>query len=142
MFDVGAPEFIVLVVLAIIFFGPEKIPEMARKGAKIVHFLRGVANQATSQLKDELGPEYAHLTAADLNPKTFIQKHLFDDLQEELKEIKDDLAEIKGDLEADAADLKSIGSEIDADLAADGATATVAAAATPTRKVPFDDEAT
>lgn len=107
MLDIGAPEFLLLVVLAIVMFGPERIPEMARKAAKIVYFLRNIANDATTQLKAELGPEYADLTPADLNPKTFISKHLLNDIQGELDEIKTDLADIKDELNEDAAALGS-----------------------------------
>lgn len=128
-------------MIAIVMFGPERIPDMARKGARVIHFLRNIANQATSQLKEELGPEYAHLTAADLNPKTFIQKHLLDDLQDDIKEIQQDLAEIKGDLETESAELKTFQKDVD-DAMRDDEPALAAVAAAPVRKVAFDDEAT
>ena len=47
-----------LLILGVVMFGPERIPPMARKAAKIIHFLRNIANDATSQLRNELGPEY------------------------------------------------------------------------------------
>ena len=40
MFDVGAPELLVLMVIAVILFGPEKLPEFARKAARLVRYVR------------------------------------------------------------------------------------------------------
>jgi sec-independent protein translocase protein TatB len=74
MFDIGFGEFAVIIVLAVLLFGPEKIPPMARKVARVIHFLKNVANRATDEVKAELGPEYSDLTPADLHPKAFIQK--------------------------------------------------------------------
>jgi Tat protein translocase TatB subunit len=63
LLDIGSGEFLVLLVLAAILIGPDKLPELARKIARVVTFLRGVANDATSKLRAELGPEFADLTA-------------------------------------------------------------------------------
>ena len=97
-----------LLVLGVVMFGPERIPPMARKAAKIVHFLRGIANDAQDQLRSELGPEYADLELTDLHPKNFVKKHLLTDLQEDLEDIKEDLGTIKKDLEAEGKDLSKV----------------------------------
>ena len=101
-----------LLILGVVMFGPERIPPLARKAAKIIHFLRNIANDATSQLRNELGPEYKDLSIADLNPKTFIAKHLLGDLQDDLNEIKEDLGSIKKDFEAEGKDLNEIESAL------------------------------
>ena len=94
----GGQEILVLIILAVVMFGPERIPEFSRKAARVIWYLRNIANTATTQLKEELGPEYKDLTLDDLNPKTFIQKHLLDDLQADLDSIKEDLADVKKEL--------------------------------------------
>lgn len=141
--DLGASELILLVVLAIVMFGPERIPEFARKAAKVVYFLRNVANDATTQLKSELGPEYADLKPEDLNPKTFITKHLLNDIQEELDDLKTDIADIKDELNDDAAMLNSSLDEVNSEMRAEGSSAlTAAPVADEIEMAPFDDEAT
>ncbi|MGA4508213.1 sec-independent translocase [Propionibacteriaceae bacterium G1746] len=110
--DIGLPEILMLVVLGVVMFGPEKIPPLARKAAKVIHFLRGIANDAQSQLRSELGPEYANFDIRDLNPRTFVAKHLLGDLQEDLNDIKNDLTGIKSDLQAEGKDLTEIESAI------------------------------
>lgn len=97
-FGIGMGEFVALVVLATLFFGPEKLPDFARKAARVVNYLRNIANDATTQLKSELGPEYQDLTLSDLNPKTFLQKTLLNDVQDDLDEIKSELQGVRTDL--------------------------------------------
>jgi sec-independent protein translocase protein TatB len=93
MFDVGAPELLVLVVIAVILFGPEKLPEFARKAARVIRYVRSMAGNAQEQLSKELGPEFSDLDVRDLNPKTFIQKHLLDDVEPIVTDVKKELEE-------------------------------------------------
>lgn len=107
LFGINASEFVILAVLAVIFFGPERIPALSRKAARVVFFLRNIANDATKQLKDELGPEYQDLDINDFNPKNFVKKHLLDDLQDELDGVKSDLESVKADLGAAGGEVTS-----------------------------------
>ncbi len=68
MIDFNVSEILVLGVLAVIIFGPEKLPEVARKAARVLNYLRNIANDAQGRLRQELGPEFADLELADLNP--------------------------------------------------------------------------
>ena len=78
LLDINGPEFALLLVLAVILFGPERLPDLARKAARLVNFLRSTANNAQQQLTRELGPEFQNLDFRDLNPRSFIQKNLLD----------------------------------------------------------------
>lgn len=126
-----------LVILATIMFGPERIPEYSRKAARVIWYLRNVANTAQDQLRAELGPEYADLDIRDLNPKTFVQKHLLADLQDEMDEIKSDLNSVKDDLESSAKDAKMLGEDVRHDLEK-----AEAAGVEEDETTPFDPEAT
>lgn len=126
-----------LVILATIMFGPERIPEYSRKVARVVWYLRNVANTAQDQLRAELGPEYADLDIRDLNPKTFVQKHLLADLQDDIDEIKGDLSSVRDELESSAKDASMLAQDVRHDLEnAD------AAQADDLDRTPFDIEAT
>ena len=89
--DFNLWEITGLVVLAIIVFGPEKLPELARKAARVLNYLRRIGNDARGQLRLELGDEFADLSLADLNPKTFVAKHLLSgDEVEDLRQIREE----------------------------------------------------
>ena len=89
--DFNAGEVILLLVLAIVIFGPEKLPELARKTARVLHWIRNIANDAQGRLRQELGPEFADLQLSDLNPKAFVAKHLGPDATDELNSVADEM---------------------------------------------------
>ena len=93
MFDIGPAEFLLLLVLAVILFGPERLPELARKAARMIRYVRTLADNAQRQLKDELGPDFSDLDVRDLHPKTFVRKHLLDDVEPIVADVKKDVME-------------------------------------------------
>src|SRR3954471_21784409 len=85
MFDIGLPEFMVLAVVAIFVFGPDRLPDVARQAGRLLRQARGMLTQAKSQLSEELGPEFANLDLNDLNPRALVKKHLLDDIDDEVE---------------------------------------------------------
>jgi sec-independent protein translocase protein TatB len=142
MFDIGAPEFLVLIVFAVILFGPEKLPELARKAARVIHYVRNIAGNAQQQLGRELGPGFEDLDVRDLNPKAFIQKHLLSDVEPIMADVKSELADAKT---MGTAAKRDVASAIEgAKGLSAGGPADLMAAATPSSRVltPFDMDAT
>jgi sec-independent protein translocase protein TatB len=92
MFDIGPTELLALVVVAVIIFGPERLPQFARKAAHLVRYVRTMAGNAQNQLKKELGPGFEDVDFRDLNPKAFIKKHLLDDVEPIVADVKSDFA--------------------------------------------------
>ncbi|MEU6754602.1 sec-independent translocase [Spirillospora sp. NPDC046719] len=78
MFDVGLGEMAVLVVLALVIFG-DKLPQVAGQAGRMLRQFRQMANSAKADLQAGLGPEFKDFDIADLHPKTFVRKHLFED---------------------------------------------------------------
>jgi len=76
VFGIDAVDLVIILVLGVVMFGPERLPEYSRKAARVFVYLRDVANNAKTTLRGELGPEYADLELRDLHPKTFIAKHM------------------------------------------------------------------
>jgi sec-independent protein translocase protein TatB len=92
--DIGAPELLMLAVIAVVVFGPEKLPEFARKAAKALRYVRQMAGSAQTQLRSELGPDFEDLDFADLNPKAFVRKHLLSDVEPVVSDVKNDLNDV------------------------------------------------
>ncbi|MDX6260180.1 MAG: sec-independent protein translocase protein TatB [Kribbellaceae bacterium] len=78
MFNIGPLEIAVIAIVAILVFGPDRLPEFARTAAKLLGQVRQMVNKAQSDLREELGPEFADLDVRDLNPRSFVRKHLLD----------------------------------------------------------------
>jgi sec-independent protein translocase protein TatB len=140
MFDINAPEFLVLVVIAIVLFGPEKLPEFARKAARVLRYLRNIAGSAQDQLSKELGPEFSDLDIRDLNPKTFVQKHLLDDIEPVVNDVKSELTDVKATGQSARDDVATaIGQK---PISSGGPTPVASESATARTHAPFDPDAT
>ncbi len=135
-------EIAVLIIIAVVMFGPDKVPDMARKAARVFHFMKGIANSTRDQLREDLGPKYADLQITDLNPKTFVQKYVVNDFRDDIDGIKADLAEVRNDLDSGLNELQSATSGIahsPSSANEPGEPVPVAFGSIP---VPFDSEAT
>ena len=83
MFGVGLPELAVILVVAVVVFGPDRLPEYARQAGRMVRQLRRFAQSAQQDLRDELGPEYADLKLTDLDPRVAIRRHILEALEDD-----------------------------------------------------------
>jgi sec-independent protein translocase protein TatB len=81
VFGLGWPEILALIVIALLVFGPEKLPQAAQQAGRTLRQLRQMANNARADLEANLGPEFKNFDPADLNPKAFVRKHLLDDVE-------------------------------------------------------------
>jgi sec-independent protein translocase protein TatB len=87
--DVGVLEIVTLVVLAVIVFGPEKLPKMIQDASRVIRKIREFSESAKQDIRTELGPEFKDFEFEDLNPKTFVRKQLMDNDDLGLKELRD-----------------------------------------------------
>jgi sec-independent protein translocase protein TatB len=78
MFGVGLPELAVIAFVAVLVFGPDKLPDLARQAGRMARQVRSFANQARDELREELGPEFADLDLRDLDPRTIVKKHIIE----------------------------------------------------------------
>jgi len=80
VFDLSIGKLLVLGVIALVLFGPDQLPRLAAQAGRALRDLRRMADNARADLREGLGPDYSDFDVADLNPKHFVRKHLFDDL--------------------------------------------------------------
>ena len=84
MFGIQGGEFIVLVVVALLVIGPERLPEYSAKLAKLVRQLRGLADTAKVQLREQMGPDFDDVDWKQYDPRQYdprriVREALMDD---------------------------------------------------------------
>jgi sec-independent protein translocase protein TatB len=81
VFDLSLTKIAVLLVIAVVLFGPDQLPRVAAQAARTLRELRRMAEGARRDLQEGLGPEFGDFDIADLNPRTFVRKHLLDEFE-------------------------------------------------------------
>lgn len=84
--NVGWGEMILLVVIGLVVLGPERLPGAIRWTSGAIRQARDYLSGATSQLREELGPEFEDLRQPlnelqklrGMTPKAALTKHLLD----------------------------------------------------------------
>ncbi|MFF8941258.1 sec-independent translocase [Streptomyces sp. NPDC014864] len=74
--DVGPLELVTLVVLAVLVFGPDKLPKVVQDVMRTIRKIREFSESAKQDIRNEMGPEFKDFEFEDLNPKTFLRKQL------------------------------------------------------------------
>ena len=120
-FDLSIGKILVLAVIALVVFGPDQLPKLAAQAGRTLRELRRMADGATKDLREGLGPEFSDFDVRDLHPGNFVRKHLFDDQDSDYDGASAAAAESEGEY-----------------LASQTATATLDRDESP----PFDPEAT
>ncbi len=88
MFGVGLPEMAVIALVAVVVFGPDKLPEFARQAGRFLHRMKVFATGARDDLRSELGPEFSDLELRDLDPRSIVRKHIVEAMEEAEAEAK------------------------------------------------------
>jgi sec-independent protein translocase protein TatB len=76
VFGIGLPELMVIIVVAVLVFGPDRLPDFARQAGRFVRQVRHFAQNARDDIRAELGPEYADFELTDLDPRRAVRKYL------------------------------------------------------------------
>jgi sec-independent protein translocase protein TatB len=79
---------IAIAVLALLIFGPDKLPGLAQDAARLLREVRKMASGAQADLRESLGPELGDLNLSDLDPRTFVKRNLFDPIEDEINDVK------------------------------------------------------
>ena len=87
MLGINGYELIILVVLELVFLGPELLPQYAQTLAEWVRKARGMAEDAKKQFKDETGTDFDDVDwrrydPRQYDPRRIIREALADDFEE------------------------------------------------------------
>lgn len=75
MFDIGAGEIIVIAVVGLLVFGPDRLPEMAKQAGRWVRDLRAMVASARREMSSSTGLDPRYLS----DPKGSLTKDLLGD---------------------------------------------------------------
>lgn len=84
MFDIGLGEILILAVLGLLVFGPERLPRAAADAARMLRNVRAMASNARKDLADSAGVDLSGAQDAlrdlqDLHPKRMVAGIFEDD---------------------------------------------------------------
>jgi sec-independent protein translocase protein TatB len=68
LFDLSFTKILVLAVIALVIFGPDQLPRIARQAGQALRDLRRIAESAKADLQEGLGPEFRDFDINDLHP--------------------------------------------------------------------------
>ncbi|WP_035857527.1 sec-independent translocase [Cryptosporangium arvum] len=95
--NLGWWEIIVLALIGLFVFGPDRLPKVIGEAGRMLRTLRQMARGASAELRDELGTDFE---IEDLHPKRFVRKHLLSEedeaaLRKPLKDAMRDFEELQ-----------------------------------------------
>jgi len=93
MFDIGIGEIIVLAILGLVVFGPERLPKAAADAGRLVRQLRGMASGARKDLADSAGVDLSDAKdalrdIADLHPRRIMSSLMNDEPEPKAKRMQ------------------------------------------------------
>jgi sec-independent protein translocase protein TatB len=83
MLGIGVPEMFVIALVAMLVFGPDKLPDLARQAGKFVRTVRQMAENAKDDLGREMGEDFSDINLRDLDPRAIVRKNFLDDLDDD-----------------------------------------------------------
>ena len=84
MFDINPGELLILLVVAVVVIGPERLPKYAAELGRLVREVRTFARNAREQVRSEMGEEFDDVDWQALDPRRYdprriVREALLDD---------------------------------------------------------------
>ncbi|MDO5503149.1 MAG: Sec-independent protein translocase TatB [Actinomycetia bacterium] len=148
MLGINGGEFLLLILIAIIVLGPQRMPEYAAKLARGVRQVRLMAEGAKGQLKEQLGPDFEDIDWRQYDPRQYdprriVREALVEPIEEATAPLKDFRSAVSGSGSgATAAGALAAGAAATSPAQAGAPAALDPTSYDPARPTPFDSDAT
>jgi sec-independent protein translocase protein TatB len=74
----GWPEILMIGMVGVIVFGPDKLPDLAKQAGRFIRTVRRMAENAKNDLGREIGEDFSGLKLRDLDPREMVRKNILD----------------------------------------------------------------
>ncbi len=91
MFGIGGGEFVFIILVVLMLFGSDKIPEMARSLGKGMQQLKNATNEIKSEIHKSADVEGIKKTFTDIGTDNIAK-----DIDEEVNKMKEDIEDMSG----------------------------------------------
>jgi sec-independent protein translocase protein TatB len=78
VFGMGWPEILMIGMVGVIVFGPDKLPDLAKQAGRFIRTVRRMAENAKNDLGREIGEDFSGLQLRDLDPREVVRKNILD----------------------------------------------------------------
>jgi sec-independent protein translocase protein TatB len=75
----GWPEILMIGMVGVIVFGPDKLPDLAKQAGRFIRTVRRMAENAKNDLGREIGEDFSGLHLRDLDPREVVRKNILGD---------------------------------------------------------------
>jgi len=123
VFDINGSEFLLLLIVAVVIVGPERLPKYAEQLGSWVRTLRGVLKTTKARVDEELGDNGADVDWTALDPRRYDPRRIVREA------LLDDTPQVRGPAGATAAS-SAAGVAAGAAVAGSGAAEAAGAAGT------------
>ena len=91
MFGINASEFLVLLAVAALVLGPERMPQYTQQLTRLIRELRRMAQGAQEKVREELGPEFDEVDWRALDPRQYDPRRIVRDALSDAVDLDDPL---------------------------------------------------
>jgi sec-independent protein translocase protein TatB len=88
---INGSEFIVLLAVAALVLGPERLPRYAQQLTQLVRELRRMATSAQVKVREEMGPEFDEVDWRALDPRQYDPRRIVREAFSDVVDINDPL---------------------------------------------------
>jgi len=87
MLGMGWPEMMVVGIVAVFVFGPDRLPDLARQAGSFLRTVRQMVNNAKDDLGAELGSDFKDLSLRDLDPRELVRRNVIEAMEADEPEV-------------------------------------------------------
>jgi len=88
---INGSEFIVLLAVAAVVLGPERLPRYAQQLGQLIRELRRMAGEAQEKVREELGPEFDEVDWRALDPRQYDPRRIVREALADVVDVNDPL---------------------------------------------------